>query len=207
MARAERSRYEVLVLPRASLVRTAVTTALASLGPVLVALLLLAAPSGAWVAVLGVAGVVTALCLAAWARFRLVFAGVTPTHVVKRSFLVPLREVPRGEIAQVVRVETFRGHSSETVSQLLGLDADGCCRYRMRGTFWSDDALDGVVEALDVPVERRADPVPLRVLYRTWPDCRYWFEGRRWLVACSAVVGAAVVGGLLVLLYRALTPA
>lgn len=206
MSRAERTRYEVLVLPRASLVRTAATTSAASLGPVLLALLWLSVPTGPWPAVVAAGVLALLVAAAAHARFRTVFAGVTPTHLVKRGFLTPLRQLPRSELAEVVRVDTYRGDATETVHQIVGLSHDGACVYRMRGTFWSDDALDGLVEALDVPVTLRDRPVPLRELYRSWPDCRYWYEGRRWLTVAAAVVGTGIVGAALVLLFRVVTP-
>jgi hypothetical protein len=199
--------YELVVRPRASLVRTAVTSAVASLVPVLVALLLLSRPAGQLAAVLGVTGLVVVACLLAWLRFRAVFAGVTAEHLVKRPFDGRLARVDRADVQEVVVASTFRGQSTETVTQLLALSADGGCLVRLRGTFWSDDALESVAEALGVPVVHVPRPVPLGEFYRSWPTCRRWYEGRRWVTALVALGGAGVAGLLLAVLFRAFTPA
>ena len=205
--RSERTDYELVVHPRASLVRTSVTAAVAAVVPVLVALLLLSGPVGQVQAVLSVAGLVVVACLLAFLRFRAVHVGVTATQLVKRPFDGRVLRVERADAREVVLATTFREHTTETVRQLLVLGDDGRCLLRLRGTFWTDEALDLLADALDVPVTRTARPVPLAEFYRSWPSGRRWYEGRRWVTALVALAGAGVVGLLLAVLFDAFRPA
>lgn len=197
----------LVVRPRASLVRTSVTAAVAAVVPVLVALLWLSGPAGQVPAVLSVTGLVVVVCLLAWLRFRRVHVAVTSTQLVKRPFDGRRVRVERADVREVVLATTFREHSTETVGQLMALAADGTCLLRLRGTFWTDEALDAVADALDVPVTRTERPVPLAQFYRSWPSGRRWYEGRRWVTALVALAGAGVVGLLLAVLFDAFRPA
>ncbi|GAB2982217.1 hypothetical protein [Frigoribacterium salinisoli] len=197
----------VVVRPRASLVRTSVTAAVAAVVPVLVALLWLSGPVGQVPAVLSVTGLVLVACLLAWLRFRAVHVAVTPSQLVKQPFDGGRVRVERVDVHEVVLATTFREHSTETVRQLMALAADGTCLLRLRGTFWTDEALEAVAHALDVPLIRSERPVPLAQFYRRWPSGRRWYEGRRWVTALVALAGAGVVGLLLAVLFDAFRPA
>lgn len=205
-SRSEQDDDALVVHPRASLVRTSVTAAVAAVVPVLVALLWLSGPVGQVPAVLSVTGLVVVACLLAWLRFRAVHVAVTAAQLVKRPFDGRPVHVERADVHEVVLAATFRDHSTETVRQLLVLAADGHCLLRLRGTFWTDEALDAVAEALDVPVTRTERPVPLARFYRSWPSGRRWYEGRRWVTALVALAGAGVVGLLLAVLFDAFRP-
>ena len=195
---------DVVVLPRPSLARSATLTAIASLAPVAALLLWLTHDTGDWPAVLWVADVVIVIGLVAYWRYRVSSTVVSPTEFVKRGWLPGFVRLRRDRIAALVLVRTYLSHSTETVPQLYATDASGARLFRMRGTYWSEEAVARVVEALDVPTTRVAKPLTPREFHREHPAARYWYEGRPWLSG-PVVVGlfAAATGGL-VLLYGVL---
>jgi hypothetical protein len=119
-----------------------------------------------------------ALALAAWVRYQRTEAAVSPLGIVERGFLGRMHSVARRDIAGVLRAETYRGDTLETVKQLFVVDHDGRCVFRMRGTFWDDASMDLVADILGIEEIVRTEPVTMSELRATDPKLLYWFEGR-----------------------------
>ncbi|NIJ04277.1 hypothetical protein [Frigoribacterium faeni] len=205
MTRVPRDDFEVIAVPRHTIARSAVLTGVFSLAPVLVALLWLTWSTGRWPAVLWVADVAVVAGLLMYWRFRVSYAAVTATEFFKRGWLPGTVRLPRDSVATVLVAHTYRGASTETVPQLVALDDDGQVLFRMRGGYWSEEAIAAVTEALGSAVTTVSRPMSAAEFYRTWPESRSWYEGRRWLSTSLVVLAFAAASGVLVLVWRAFT--
>ncbi|WP_353828657.1 hypothetical protein [Agromyces sp. SYSU T0242] len=166
--------------PRRTLTRSIGLPVLALLLPVLATLAWIVAPLGA-PAVIATAVVATALVVlgaAAWFGYQRTEVTVSRHGIVERGFFGRLQSTASRDIVDVIRLETYRGDSLETVKQLFAVDAAGRCRLRLRGTFWDDASLDLVAEALGMPETVRTEPVTMSELRESDPGLLYWFEGR-----------------------------
>jgi len=199
-----RDDYEAFALPRSTVARTSVLTAVAGLAPVFVALLWLTWGTSHWPAVLWAADVALVVGLVAWWRFRVSFVGVTATEFIKRGWLPGFVRLPRDEIAALVLVHTYRPDSVETVPQLFATSLDGRPLFRMRGTYWSEEAIAVVSEALDAPTTVEPKPMSFADLYRRYPGSRSWYEGRPWLTALAVVAAFGLAAGTLSAIWTAL---
>lgn len=112
-----------------------------------------------------------------WYRYRRTQIQVSREGLVERGFFGRVQRVPREDVAGVLRLETYRGDTLETVPQLFVVDRDGRCLVRMRGTFWDDRAMDAVASVLEVGEVERNEPVTLSELRASDPHLLYWFEG------------------------------
>lgn len=193
----------VRVLPRRSLARSATLTGVFSLSPVLIAVLWLTLPSGRWVDVLAVALGVVVIGLAMYWRYRVSFAAVTATEFVKRGWLPGFVRLRRDSIETLVLVSTYRDHSTETYPQLLALDASGRRLFRMRGTYWSEESVATVVEALGTPTVTLPRPLTRREFFAAYPDSPYWYESRPWIGLTVVGVLFALASGALVATFAA----
>ena len=200
-----RDDFEVIAVPRRTIARTAVLTAVFSLVPVLGALLWLTWPTGRWPAVLWAADVAVVVGLLMYWRFRVSYAGVSPTEFFKRGWLPGSVRLPRDAVATVLVARTYRGASTETLPQLIALGHDGEVLFRMRGGYWPDEAITAVTDALGSAVTTVSRPMSGAEFYRTWPESLSWYEGRRWLSTTLVVVAFAVATGLLALVWQAFT--
>ncbi|MGR0321080.1 hypothetical protein [Agromyces sp. ZXT2-3] len=153
---------------------------LALLVPVLLTVLWLVSPLGTAAMGLTAAAIVvlSALGAAAYIGYQRAEVAVSPHGVVERGFLGRINSVARREMAGVLRLETYRGDTLETVQQLFIVDEDGKCLFRMRGTFWDDRSLDAIAGLLDLDEEIRTEPVTMGELRASDPHLLYWFEGR-----------------------------
>jgi hypothetical protein len=169
-----------ILRPRRSLTRTVGLPVLALLLPVLATLAWVMRPLGsaAVVATVAATAVTVALGFAAWVSYRRTEVAVSPHGIVERGFLGRVQSVARRDMAGILRIETYRGDTLETVKQLFVVDHDDRCVFRMRGTFWDDAALDVIAETLDLPEVVRTEPVTLSELRASDPGLLYWFEGR-----------------------------
>ena len=166
--------------PRRTLARTIGLPVLALALPLLITVGWVLRPlgTGALVGSLGAALALAGLAALAWDRYRRTEIEVGPAGIVECGFFGRVNRVPRSDVAGVLRLETYRGDTLETVRQLFVVDRDGRCRVRMRGTFWDDTALDAVATALGVEQAVRTEPVTLAELRSSDPALLYWFEGR-----------------------------
>jgi len=194
----------VRIVPRRSLMVSALVSILVVLLPVSAVLYWFAIPrgQGVWVAV--AQAIVVVVSFGLMLRQLTVDTVVADGELRGRGIFSPMDRVPLSSIARVDLVPVYVGQSPETVNQLLVRDADGRRLYRLRGTFWHAGDLETVAQALPVPTQVAPEPMSHAEFFAAYPGSAYWFENRPWLVvAAVALVFAAGIGiavGVLTLL-------
>lgn len=181
----------VHIRPRRALISSAVVSMLLAMAPVFFLLYWFTVPAGTWPVVAALQVAVLVACVALGFRQLRVFVAVTDSQLVGNGIFTPTVRVALHDIAQVLLVETYRGHAPETVTQVLVLGADGRRVFRMRGNYWHASDLADLTAVLPVPAERGAEPMPLSAFFRLYPSSAYWFENKP--VVRVAAVAAAVV--------------
>jgi hypothetical protein len=177
---ADRGLGVIILRPRPTLARSIGLPVLALAVPLFVTVVWVLRPlqSTALLATAGVAVVFLGLAALAWHRYRQTRIQVSRQGLVERGFFGRVQRVPQDEVAGVLRLDTYRGDTLETVHQLFVVDRSGHCLVRMRGTFWDDAAMDAVAPTLGVEQNVRNEPVTLGELRASDPRLLYWFEGR-----------------------------
>ncbi|WP_309710362.1 hypothetical protein [Pseudolysinimonas sp.] len=194
----------VRVVPRRSLLVSALISILVVLVPVSSVLYWFAIPRGQalWVAV--AQAIVVGVALILMFRQLTVDAVIADGELRGRGIFSPMVRVPLERIAAVDIVPVYVGQSPETVPQLLVRDSAGRRLFRLRGTFWHARDLTKVADALPVPARVAHEPMSFSEFFVAYPGSAYWFENRPWLVAgLIAIVVIACVGvsvGLMTLL-------
>lgn len=166
--------------PRPTLARSIGLPVLALAVPLFGTVVWVLRPLGPTALAAAVAGALLFLGLAAltWHRYRHTQIRVSRQGLIERGFFGRVQHVPREDVAGVLRLDTYRGDTLETVPQLFVVDRAGRCLVRMRGTFWDDAAMDAVAAMLEVGQAVRNEPVTLAELRASDPGLLYWFEGR-----------------------------
>ncbi len=192
----DRSGFTTYTVPRRSLGRTALVSGASSLPPVFAALLWLTVETMALPAVLSAEAVLTGLFFVVFLRYKLVFAGVTPTTLVKRRMLLPSVAVDRARIDHVTLNRVYRGSSPDTLTHMLVLDASGNRLFGMNSLFWSNDDIRRIADSLDVQIVVDDLPVSRRDYYAMFPMARGWYATRLFRTLVVAVGAGAVAAGL-----------
>lgn len=192
------------VRPKQTLGRSALLSGAFSLLPVFAALLWLTHDTGSWPVVVFGEVVVTALFFVVYIRFKLVFAAVTATHVVKQRMVLSTSVVDRSRIDRLLVHRVYRGGSTEALTQLLAVDPMGRRVFAMNALFWADSDIARISDALGV--QTTVDPTPMSRAdyYREFPTARGWYV-RRPALSAFVVAGLGIVAGLTVLLRDALS--
>lgn len=194
----------VRIVPRRSLLVSALVSIVVVLVPVSAVLYWFAIPrgQGPWIALMQAVVVVASLILLA--RQLTVDTVVADGELRGRGIFSPMVRVALDRIATVDVVPVYVGQSPETVPQLLVRDAEGRRLYRLRGTYWHARDLTKVTDALPVPVHVVTEPMSFPEFFAAYPGSAYWFENRPWLMAAllAAVILACIgVGvGVMILL-------
>lgn len=192
------------VVPRRSLLVSALVSTLVVVLPVSALFFWFAIPRGQAVYVVLALGIVIVAALGVLVRQLRVDTVVTATELRGRGIFSPMVRVPLDRIASVILVPTYVGQAPEPVTQLLVRDADGHRLFRLRGNYWHPGDLRKVANALPVATTPVAEPMTLREFYVAYPGSAYWFENKPLVtVALSAVVVAGCVGiavGVMILL-------
>ncbi|MFB2555377.1 hypothetical protein [Herbiconiux liangxiaofengii] len=188
--------------PRTQILSQARIVAAALTLPIFAALLWYAIPRGSWGRVVIAFAFVVLVFAVGTALLRAVSIRVDRDALVERGFFSRNR-VPRKRIASAVVLDVYRGPSTETTRQLFLVDSMGELLLRMRGEFWSSDDIDYVATAVDVPVQRRLDPVTANALREEMPDLLYWFERWPWV---GALTSAGAIAGLALVLIALMSP-
>jgi hypothetical protein len=146
--------------------------------PFLAAQLWLLDPRGSW-PIVAVTGAITAtLIVAAWVAYQRTCASISVYGVVERGFFGGIYTVASRDIAEVLRVQLYRGNSLDTSQELFVVSRTGRGVFRMRGRFWDTATMDRVAGILGAKETVRPEPVTLAELRRTDPKLLYWFERR-----------------------------
>lgn len=178
----------VAVRPRESLARAGLIAALVAGVPLFGVLYWLSASQGSWRRVLVIHVLIVGLSAFAWIRYHGSYTEVTPEQLIKQAFF-KRRVVDRELIGSTLIGQTWRPGSSETVPQLLVLGHDGECLVRLRGAYWSQEAMEAVAASLAVHCVRESHPVTLKEFYEEHPHAAYWYEGKAW-VSIAGVIAA-----------------
>lgn len=173
--------------PSSHLLRDGIIAAVVFLTPVFAVAYVLAADDGTWPILLTLQVLASIVVFVASTRYFTAGIWIHPDSVAERGFFTAMRRVPRSDIALVVRAETF-GHGADVVPQLFVCDDEGRALVRMRGQFWSRQAMKAVSDALAVPVETIPGVVSIRELAAEHPGLPYWFERNR--LHLALVIGA-----------------
>ena len=181
----------VRIVPRRSLLVSALVSIIVVLVPVSAVLYWFAIPrgQGLWIA-LAQAIVVGAGLALLWRQLTLDTV-VADGELRGRGIFSPMVRVPLEKIATVDIVPVYVGQSPETVPQLLVRDAAGRRLFRLRGTFWHSEDLAKVADALPVPARVAREPMSFPEFFAAYPGSAYWFENRPWLMA--AILGVVIL--------------
>jgi hypothetical protein len=194
----------VRIVPRRSLLVTALVSIVVVLVPVSAVLYWFAIPRGQamWIALMQ--AIVIGISLALLARQLTVDTVVADGELRGRGIFSPMVRVPLEKIASVDVVPVYVGQSPETVPQLLVRDAEGQRLFRLRGTFWHARDLTKITDVLPVPARIASEPMSFAEFFAAYPGSAYWFENRPWLMAgllAAVIIACIAIGvGVMVLL-------
>jgi hypothetical protein len=198
------SSVATVVRPRDQISSQTRLVAAALVLPILAAMLWFSIPRGTWPRVIIAFLFIALLYLAAAWLLRGVSIRIERDGLLERGYFRHANRIPAKRIATALILDVYRGVSTETNRQLFLLDSSGELLLRMRGEFWSNDDIEAVAGAFDVPVRRMADPITAARLRSESPDLVYWFERWPW-VGGLCVAGA--ISLLALLLIALMSPA
>lgn len=151
---------------------------LALCAPIFAVLFWVMIPAGTWLWV-ATAQLVTMLALVlALLGANRAYVSVGPAGFSERDILGHIRTIDAAEVASVILMNLYRSDTLDTQPQLFAVGHGGELLLRMRGQFWSEEAMETVADELGAPVLRVADPLTLVELNRWQPGLVHWFERR-----------------------------
>ncbi len=190
-------RYLLLLTPKLGLMRTTAISILLVAVPVFGVLFFLGLHNGSWPLAIAGMALTLALCVIGAVLFRATFIGVTATTIEERGFWGSRITSPRVAVASVALASVYSRGLPEPVNELVVRDSEGRRLLRMRGSYWSIDAMRSVITALDVTPSVPSEVMTRTEFFASFPGAAYWFERYRWafwtLVAIVAIVGAGLV--------------
>ncbi|CAN5467318.1 hypothetical protein BH10ACT7_BH10ACT7_20490 [soil metagenome] len=189
-----------LLRPFAHLFRQGVLATVAFTLPIFLVLYFLTAPDGPWQAVLATQVLATIAVGLASVSYFTTAIWVDETGIAERGFFGRLTEHPIESIGSIVQARTFVD-GAEPVPQLFVCDHEGRQLVRMRGQFWSQESMDTVVNALDVPVTVVDPTVTTSELRTDFPGLLYWFERHPIWAAAAFTASTVAVGALVVVVF------
>jgi hypothetical protein len=189
------TRFEFLMRPRKSLLRTAWIALLVGSVPVFAVLYWEAAQSGgSLLTVVHVHLAIFVLGALTYWRQKSVFTGITDGALVGNGIFSPVVRVPLDEIHRVEFVSVESKDPDEPAVQFVALDASGRTRFRMRAHYWHLEDLRALADRLGCAGDRR-DPMTTEEFFEAYPGSAYWFE--KYPVLRFALGAAGVVGAVL----------
>ncbi|MFC5929264.1 hypothetical protein D6T64_03135 [Cryobacterium melibiosiphilum] len=167
-----------LLRAEASVYRTIGLGVLALFAPIFAVLYWLMIPAGTWLWVASAQLVATLACLAALLGAYRAYVRVGASGLSERGILGHVSNVGVSDVASVILLDLYRSAALDTQPQLFVVGHSGELLMRMRGQFWTQEAMDTVVDELGAPVTRVPEPLTLLDLNRWKPGLLYWFERR-----------------------------
>jgi hypothetical protein len=189
------ARFEFLMRPRKSLLRTAWVAGLVGSLPLFAVLYWEAIQSGGSLAVVvhtHIAGMIAGL-LVYW-RQTSVFTGITGGALVGNGIFSPVVRVPLEEVHRVEFVKVEGKDPGEPALQFVAIDAEGRTRFRMRAQYWRLEDLHALADRLGCAGDRR-DPLTAEEFFEAYPGSAYWFEkypALRFALGAVGVLGAVL---------------
>jgi hypothetical protein len=151
---------------------------LALCAPIFAVLYWIMIPTGLWLWVASAQFVTMLACAAVLIGAHCAYVRVGPSGFSVRGILGHVRTVGSSAVATVILVDLYRSDALDTQPQLFVVGHRGELLLRMRGQFWTQEALDVVADELGAPVVRVAEPLTLLDLNRWKPRLMPWFERR-----------------------------
>lgn len=190
--------------PHSSILSQGAIASGAFLIPVFLVLYYLTVPSGPWVLIMGLQ--VVAMVVLAFASYRAFITGiwVDPTGIAERGILRKKTRFGADQIGSVVFITVVYSWQPAGSPQLFVCDHDGKQLVRMRGTFYSREAMETVASTLDVPFSPLGQPLSFREVRELFPAVGYWFE-RRPVLAAALFIASIVVIGLVTMIVNGST--
>jgi hypothetical protein len=198
-----RSSVAVLARPKISLLRNGLAAAIVGGTPIFLVLYWFGYQRGTWMTVLALHVVCIGICSVFVWRHRAGYAEVRDGVFRKQAFSMRT-SVPVASIDRIVLAETYRGHSTETVPQLLALDAEGRRVMRMRGHYWTADDMRRIADATGARVTVEPHQLASGQYYALFEGTAYWYEGKPWVTITAIVVALGVGVGLMLPLMHLL---
>jgi hypothetical protein len=192
----------VLVRPKASLLRSVLSSVVLFSLPLYGALYVLGVSRGSWLVVLGSQCIGIALCVLVWARYRAIAVVVSAVDITEQGMFFRQR-CPLEAVHRVILAEIYRSSSAEIWHQLLIIDADNNRLLRMRGIFWGEAEMRRVAAAIGIAVTETAEPVTRQAFMAEHPKSVDWYERNRGLaalvLAAALIAAVGIVVGLMAL--------
>ena len=181
------------LVPRPGLVRSVGVSVLLVAIPVFGVLTFLGLHNGTWrVGAFG-ALLTLVLCLVLLLRYRGTSIVVTDIAVEERGFWGGHSSFLRTDAATADIVYSYSPASPDPAPQLIVRDADGNCLLRMRGAFWTAEAMRAVTDHLEPIVAVHEEPMHAKEFHQLFPGAAYWFEGRPLAMSALIAVGTLIV--------------
>jgi hypothetical protein len=190
--------FDVVVRPRAALVRSTLLSIVFSAVPLAVALVWVSFPVRLWAVLATIVVLLAAFVGVVFVRLRTAFVGVDQRGIELRGVLSPTRRIARDTVDRLVLATTFGASPDRTSRDLVALDVSGVPLFRMRSVVWDEHGIEAVVDALGVQVSEADRPMSVREFMREYPASRAWYERPRGYLLVSGVTAALVVGVLAV---------
>lgn len=192
------NRYLLMLSPSTSLLRTTMASVLLVTVPVFGVLFFLGLKNGTWP--LAVAGMALTLlaCAIGVKQFRSIFIGVTATTIEERGLFGSRTSTSLASAASVALVSIYSRGLPDPVNQLIVSDAEGRRLLRMRGSYWTLDAMRSVIASIDLTPSLPTDVMTRKEFFTAFPGAAYWFD-RRPALFWSIIAGVALIGALLLI--------
>jgi hypothetical protein len=189
------ARFEFLMRPRKSLLRTAWIAGLVGSLPVFAVLYWEAVQSGGSLSTVVHTHILVMIAglLIFW-RQKSVFTGITQGALVGNGIFSPVVRVPLDEIHRVEFVQVESRDPGEPALQFVALDEEGRTRFRMRALYWHLEDLRALADRLGCAGDRK-DPLTTEEFFEAYPGSAYWFE--KYPVLRFALGAVGVVGAVL----------
>jgi len=188
------------VAPKRGLVRTVGVSVLLVAVPVFGVLTFLGVHNGTWrIGTIG-ALVTLAACIFIFIRYRHTSITVTDRSIEERGFWGGHNAFARTDATAVDLVHTYSPSVPEPAPQLLVLGADDRCLLRMRGVFWTAEAMHEVAAYLDPVMRVNDEAMTALEFYERYPGAAYWIEHRPIMRGIAIAALAAVVLALIFVL-------
>lgn len=185
--------------PHGYLFRQYSTATIVFLVPLFSLLYVFTIPNGPWLSVVIIQAVAMAVFAVVTACYFRVAIWIDERGIAERGFFGGLTVLAAADIGSIVLVHTYHAGGADTMPQLFVCDHDGNQAVRLRGQYWSLDAMRDVADTLDVPLTELSQSVTNRELLARYPGLLYWFE-RRPVLAAGAFSVSVVTGGMLLYL-------
>ena len=189
--------YLLRVVPKPGLVRTVGLSVLVVAVPVFGVLSFLGVHNGNWW--IGAVGAVVTLlaCLFIYLRYRGTSIVVTDLAVEERGFWGARNSFATADASAVDFVHTVSPTSHEPVPQLIVRGTDDRCLLRMRGAFWTADAMRQIAGHLEPVATAHTEPLTAAEFHERYPGAAYWIEHRPIMRGAAIAVLTIVVLALI----------